>query len=119
MYNICLQNVVSEQINPLQINWECKVAQNGFWYSPWQTAGASGRFQAGPSCGGCACVTSWSPLARHEVRPRKAEAKDHRVEGINNPHHTRLNESPTVTEEFSVSYIRHMIHKPHQGILKH
>lgn len=83
----------------------------------------SGRFQGGPSFGGSACVTSCSPLAHHEVGPRKEEAKDQHVVAINPPH-KGLNECSTVLAvtvlrmEISVSCIRHMIQKPHQGILK-
>lgn len=42
------------------------------WRVPWWTAGASGRFQAGPSCGGSACATSWSPLTHREAGPGEA-----------------------------------------------
>lgn len=42
--------------------------------SPWWTAGGSGRSRAEPSCGGCACATSWSPSARREAAPAEPEA---------------------------------------------
>lgn len=71
-------------------------------------------------------MTSWSPLAHREVRPRKVEAKDHQVEVINKPPpHECLNECSIVSAvtvimgEFSASCIRHMIQKPHQVVLKH
>lgn len=78
--------VVLHIIMSINMWWETKVAGNNFfWRLPWLKAGVSGRSQAGPSCGGCACVTSSSPWAHRGVKPGEAEVKGHQVEVINKP----------------------------------
>lgn len=82
----------------INIWWEHQAAGNDFfWRPPWLKAGVSGRSRAGPSCGGCACVTSSSPWAHRGVKPGEAEAKGHQVGVIN----THPRESPTVLAHLS------------------
>lgn len=95
--------------------WENKGAGSYFfWRLPWLTAGVSDRSQAGPSCGGCACAISSSPLAHRGVKPGEAGAKGQQIDLINKPPlHTCLSESPTVLAHWYRGIFFRFLHQKH------